>query len=116
MKKEVKAAIAAKPETLRPGTTVRVNQIIVEKNAKGEEKKRIQVFEGIILAHKHGVGMQGTITVRKIASAHGVERIFPIHSPMISSIEMVKTAKVRRAKLGYLRTYKKRLKEKAVVA
>ncbi|MBP6942945.1 MAG: 50S ribosomal protein L19 [Candidatus Buchananbacteria bacterium] len=100
---------------LKPGSTVRVHLHIKEKNTKGEEKQRIQVFEGIILAHKGGAGKSATITVRKIASGGiGVERIFPIHSPAIAKIEVTKTASVRRSKLYYLRTYKKKLKEKVV--
>lgn len=98
---------------VKPGLTIRVHQTIKEKNAKGEEKQRVQIFEGIVLARKGGAGKSATITVRKIASGGiGVERVFPIHSPLIAKIETVKEAKVRRAKLYYLRTYTKRLKEK----
>lgn len=97
-----------------PGVTVRVHQILTEKSAKGEEKKRIQLFEGIVLARKHGNQAGATITVRKVTEGIGVEKIFPVHSPWISTIELVKKAKVRRAKLGYLRTYGKKLKEKSL--
>ena len=83
---------------IRPGFTVRVHQKIRE-----GEKNRIQIFEGIVIAHKHGKGLGGTITVRKIASGVGVERIFPLHSPNIAKFEIVKTSGVRRAKLYYLR-------------
>ena len=98
-------------ERIQPGMTIRVHQIIVEKTAKGEEKKRIQTFEGMVIARKHGNEIGATITLRKVASGVGVERIFPVYSPWIENIEITKQAKVRRAKLGYLRTYKKRLKE-----
>ncbi len=99
---------------IKPGVTVRVHQILSEKNAKGEEKKRIQIFEGIILARKHGSSAGATITVRKVSEGVGVEKIFPLNSPWISTIELVKKAKVRRAKLGYLRKeYGKKLKEEA---
>ena len=93
----------SKKETpdIRPGDTVRVHQKIKE-----GEKERIQAFEGIVLARKHGKGISSTITVRKIVSGVGVERIFPIHSPVINKIEVLKKAKVRRAKLYYLRTAK----------
>ena len=84
---------------LRPGATVRVHQKIQE-----GEKSRIQIFEGMIIARKHGSGPSATITVRKIASGVGVERIFPIHTPMVTQFEVTKTSKVRRAKLYYLRT------------
>lgn len=99
-------------EQIKPGTTVKVHQKIKEKNAKGEEKERIQVFEGIILARKHGRESGATITVRKISDGIGVERIFPIYSPNITKIEVIKQALVRRSKLYYLRNYKKKIKEK----
>ncbi len=104
--KEVKTEI-------KPGMTVRVHEKIREKNTKGEEKERIQIFEGIILAHKHNKESGGTITVRKVTGGIGVEKIFPLQSPVIVKIEPVKQALVRRAKLGYLRTAtkKKKLKE-----
>jgi len=85
---------------LNSGDTVRVYERIKEK-----EGERIQVFEGLVIARKHGFKQpNATVTVRKI-SAHniGVEKIFPIHSPMIQKIEIVKHDKVRRAKLYYLR-------------
>jgi large subunit ribosomal protein L19 len=104
-------------ETLLPnlsaGITVKVHQKIKEKNTKGEEKERIQIFEGIVLGHKGGKQKTATITVRKVATGGiGVERIFPIHSPNVAKIEITKMAKVRRAKLKYLRSYKKKLREK----
>ena len=86
---------------IRPGDTVRVHQKIKEGN-----KERLQVFEGVVLARKHGKGINATITVRKISSGVGVERIFPIHSPSLDKIEVVKHSKVRRAKLYYLREAK----------
>ncbi|MBI2452650.1 MAG: 50S ribosomal protein L19 [Parcubacteria group bacterium] len=86
---------------IRPGDTVRVHQKIKEGS-----KERLQVFEGVVLARKHGKGINATITVRKISSGVGVERIFPIHSPSLDKIEVVKRSKVRRAKLYYLRDTK----------
>ena len=99
---------------IRPGATVRVHQVLTEKNAKGEEKKRIQIFEGIVLARKHGSEAGATITVRKVSEGIGVEKIFPLNSPWIKQIETIQQARVRRAKLSYLRSYRKRLKEKAI--
>ncbi|MFA6307372.1 MAG: 50S ribosomal protein L19 [Patescibacteria group bacterium] len=96
---------------LKPGMTVRVHETIREKNAKGEEKERVQIFEGIILAKKHRSEIGATITVRKLSDGIGVEKIFPIHSPLIVKIVPVKQAVVKRAKLAYLRDYKKKLKE-----
>ncbi len=80
-----------------PGDTVRVHVKIRE-----GEKERIQVFEGIVIARKHG-GVRETFTVRKISFGVGVERIFPLHSPSIDKIEVVRRGRVRRAKLYYLR-------------
>ena len=99
---------------VQPGVTVRVHQIITEKNSKGEDKKRIQIFEGMVLARAHASEQSATFTVRKVSEGIGVERIFPLYSPWIAAIEVVKRSKVRRAKLGYLRTYNKRLKDAAV--
>jgi large subunit ribosomal protein L19 len=86
---------------LRPGDTIKVHQKIKE-----GDKERIQIFEGIIIAKKHGEGISGTITVRKIVDGVGVERVFPIHSPSVEKFEVVRSGKVRRAKLYYLRTAK----------
>ena len=94
---------------IKPGDMVRVYQKIKEtpleaKDSKKEsEKERIQVFEGIVLARKHGQGISSTVTVRKIIDGVGVERIFPLHSPSIEKIEIVSRGRVRRAKLYYLR-------------
>ena len=89
---------ARKTMDIRPGDTVRVMQKIKEK-----DKFRLQAFEGLILARKHGTEAGATITVRKVSSGVGVERIFPLYSPMIEKIEVVKRARVRRAKLYFIR-------------
>lgn len=83
---------------LKPGQTVRVHQKI-----KDGDKERVQVFEGTIIARRHGVGQSATFCVRKLSDGIGVERIFPIHSPVIAKLELVRTAKVRRAKLYHVR-------------
>ena len=80
-----------------PGDTVRVHVKIVE-----GKRERIQVFEGVVLKRQGG-GIQETFTVRKISFNVGVERTFPVHSPIIDRIEVAKVGKVRRAKLNYLR-------------
>jgi large subunit ribosomal protein L19 len=99
---------------LKPGMTVRIHQKIKELNSKGEEKERIQYFEGIIIARKHNKEKGATITVRKMSDGIGVEKIFPLNLPTITKIEIKKIAEVKRAKLYYLRDYKKKLKEKVV--
>ncbi len=81
----------------RPGDTVRVHVKIKE-----GDKFRIQIFEGVVIGIKHN-GVSSTFTVRKVSSGYGVERIFPVHSPIIDRLEVVKSGKVRRARLYYLR-------------
>ena len=91
---------------IRPGYTVTVHQKIKE-----GDKERTQKFEGIVISRRGGHGLSATITVRKISEGVGVEKIFPLHSPTITKIEVLKKAEVRRAKLYYLKGYKKKLKE-----
>lgn len=86
---------------LASGQTVRVHQKIRE-----GDKERIQVFEGLIIKVNSGHGLGMTITVRKVVDSIGVERIFPINSPNIAKLEVVKKSKVRRAKLYYIRAKK----------
>ena len=96
------------PPEVHIGDTVKVHMRIVE-----GEKERIQVIEGVVI-RMHGGGVRKTLTVRKISFGIGVERIFPIHSPRVEKIDIVKRAKVRRAKLYYLRNLRgkaARLKE-----
>jgi len=96
---------------LRPGDVVRVTQTIEEKSEKKKADKkmekqtrtRLQMFEGTVIARKHGGEAGGTFTVRKVASGVGVEKIFPLYSPNISKIEVVGRSKARRAKLYYIR-------------
>ncbi|MEQ1849412.1 MAG: 50S ribosomal protein L19 [Candidatus Peribacteraceae bacterium] len=91
--------LQARPD-IRPGFTVRVHQKVQE-----GDKERVQMFEGLVIAvHRGHSAADHTITVRKIASGVGVERVFPVHSPLIEKIEVKKVAKVRRAKLNFLRT------------
>lgn len=79
------------------GDTVKVHVLIKE-----GDKERIQVFEGTVIAKKHG-GVSETFTVRRVSYGVGVERVFPIHSPRVAKVELVRRGKVRRAKLYYLR-------------
>lgn len=89
---------ARKNLDIRPGDTVRVWQKIEEKG-----KFRLQAFEGLVLARKHGTEAGGTFTVRRVSSGVGVEKVFPLYSPMIDRVEIVKRSLVRRAKLYYIR-------------
>lgn len=80
------------------GDTVRVHFRIVE-----GDKERIQVFEGVVIARKNGESAHGNFTVRRISYNEGVERVFPLHSPRVAKVEVIREGKVRRAKLHYLR-------------
>jgi len=94
---------------IKPGDMVKVHQKVKDISAKDKKvKERIQIFEGQVLARKHGKGVSATITVRKVVDGIGVEKIFPIHSPSIEKIEIVRSGKTRRSKLYYLRTAKGR--------
>ncbi len=90
------AQLVERPD-MRPGDTVRVHVKVKE-----GEKERIQVFEGLVIGQHRG-GARATFTVRKVSFGQGVERIFPLHSPMIDKIDIVRSARVRRAKLYFLR-------------
>lgn len=99
---------------MRAGDTVKVYQKIQEKG-----KTRLQVFEGLVLARKHGKEAGGTFTVRRVSGGYGVEKIFPLYSPLIDKVEVVKRSKVRRAKLYFVRVkavkeMKKRMKMEMV--
>ncbi|RME30065.1 50S ribosomal protein L19 [Candidatus Parcubacteria bacterium] len=83
---------------ITPGDTVRVWQKIEEKG-----KTRLQAFEGLVIAVKHGKELGGTFTVRRVSGGYGVERIFPLFSPLIDRIEVLRRTKVRRAKLYFVR-------------
>lgn len=83
---------------IRSGDTVRVHQKIEEKG-----KTRLQVFEGLVIARKHGKEAGGTFTVRRVSEGVGVEKIFPLYSPNIEKVEVVKRSKVRRSKLYHIR-------------
>jgi large subunit ribosomal protein L19 len=83
---------------LRSGDTIRVWQKVKER-----DKIRLQAFEGLVLARKHGTEAGATFTVRKVVDGDGVERIFPLYSPMIDKIELIRRAKVRRSKLYFVR-------------
>lgn len=91
---------------------VRVHQKIKETTPKGDERERVQIFEGTVIAVKGKDAQSRTITVRKVSLGVGVERIFPVKSTAIAKIESVKQLAVRRSKLYFTRTSKKKLKER----
>ena len=114
----IEAAGAKQVPAMRPGDTVRVHVKVKEttikddkavgmkgKGIKEVERERVQVFEGLVIGLK-GSGARATITVRKVSFGEGVERIFPVNATTIEKIEVVKSARVRRAKLYYLRERK----------
>jgi large subunit ribosomal protein L19 len=94
-----KAQLAERPQ-MKAGDTVKVHVKVRE-----GDKERIQVFEGIVIGMHRG-GIRASFTVRKVSFGQGVERIFPLHSPIIAKIELVRSARVRRAKLYFLRDLK----------
>lgn len=83
--------------SLNPGDTVNVHVVVREGN-----KERIQIFKGDVI-QRRGSGLKATVTVRKISNGVGVERVFPLHSPLVSRFEVIREGRVRRAKLFYLR-------------
>jgi len=97
LEKEQIAELGKTISDFAPGDTVKVNVKVKE-----GERERIQAYEGVCIARKGG-GLNESFTVRKISFGEGVERVFPVHSPMIDSIDVVRRGKVRRAKLYYLR-------------
>jgi len=94
------AGLRADLPVFKAGDTIKVHVKVKE-----GEKERLQVFQGVVIARKHG-GIRETITVRKISNGIGVERVFPLHSPIVDRVEVVAEGKIRRAKLYYLRALK----------
>jgi large subunit ribosomal protein L19 len=104
-----KPQMKAQIPSFRPGDTIKVHAKVIE-----GDKERIQVFEGVVIG-RQGAGMREAVRVRKLSYGVGVERLFPLHSPMVDKIELAKEGKVRRAKLYYLRELRgraSRIKEK----
>jgi large subunit ribosomal protein L19 len=98
LEREQIAALGKDIPDFAPGDTVRVGYKVTE-----GQRTRVQAYEGVVISRKGGDGIGASFTVRKISFGEGVERVFPLHSPNIESIEVVRRGKVRRAKLYYLR-------------
>ena len=98
LEREQIAALAKAIPDFAPGDTVRVGYKVTEGS-----RTRVQAYEGVVISRKGGEGVGASFTVRKISFGEGVERVFPLHSPNIDAIEVVRRGKVRRAKLYYLR-------------
>lgn len=101
------------PADIRPGQILRIHERIQDTTAKGEPRERIQIFEGLVLAVR-GAQASKSFTIRKETDGYGVEKIFPVSSPSLSKIELVKTYKVRRAKLTFVQDFGRKLKELVV--
>ena len=112
LKKEEQKSDPKFLDSITAGMVIKVHQKIKETNIKGETKERIQVYEGTVIARKHGKQKNATVTVRKISEGIGVEKIFPIYSPIIAKMELVKAYNVRRAKLNFLKKPHAKLKER----
>lgn len=110
MAEALKLPAVIQPSQVETGMTVRIHQKIKDVNTKGEEKERLQVFEGLVM-NVRGAGISKTMTVRKETDGIGVERIYPLTSPVIAKIELTRMVKVRRKNISFVRDTKKRLKE-----
>ena len=115
VKAETAKAQAVEPKDVRAGMTVRLHEKIKDLSPKGEERERIQIFEGTVLGVR-GAGKSRTMTLRKVSNGYGVEKIYPVFSPVIAKLELVKQAKTRRARLSFLSStrknkYKRNMKE-----
>lgn len=110
MNNAVQALEVLKPEQIVAGQILRVHEKIQDLNAKGEARERIQVFEGLVLGVR-GKGASKSFTIRKETNGFGVEKIFPLSSPNLSKIELVKAYKTRRARLSFMKGFGRRLKE-----
>ncbi len=110
MAQTVTLPVVIEPSQVESGMTLRIHQKIKDVSPSGEEKERIQVFEGMVL-NLGGAGKSRSMTVRKVSGGIGVEKIFPLNLPTIVKIELTKFAKVRRKNIEFVRSSKKRLRD-----
>jgi large subunit ribosomal protein L19 len=110
MNNAIQALEILTPSQVVAGQVLRVHEKIQDVNAKGEARERIQVFEGLVLGVR-GKGASKSFTIRKETDGFGVEKIFPVSSPNLSKIELVKAYKTRRARLSFMKGFGRRLRE-----
>lgn len=110
MTEATETKVAETMPEIKPGMVIRVHEKIEDVNAKGEKRQRVQIFEGLVLG-VGGAGVSRNFRVRKETDGFGVEKIYPIASPNITKVEIVKTFRVRRAKLSYIKDFGRKLKE-----
>lgn len=110
MSEFVTLPVDIQPSQVETGMTIRVHQKIKDLTPSGEEKERVQVYEGLVI-NMGGASVAKTMTVRKIASGVGVEKIFPMNLPSIARIELVKKVKARKKSIEFVRKSTKRMKE-----
>ncbi len=96
--------------TVKTGMVIRLHEKIQDVNAKGEPRERIQIFEGLVMGTR-GAGASKTFVIRKESNGYGVEKIFPVSSPAITKIEVVKQYKVRKRKLNFIKDFGRKLRE-----
>jgi len=110
MNNVVQALEIIKAEQIEAGQILRAHEKIQDVNAKGEARERVQVFEGLVLGVR-GKGASKSFTIRKETNGFGVEKIFPVSSPNLSKLELVKAFKTRRARLSFMKGFGRRLRE-----
>lgn len=110
MNNAIKALEVLTPAQIVAGQILRVHEKIQDVNAKGEARERVQVFEGLVLGVR-GKGTSKSFTIRKETDGFGVEKIFPVSSPNLTKLELVKAFKTRRARLSFMKGFGRRLRE-----
>lgn len=110
MSEAEKTTVTTAAPEVKPGMVIRVHEKIEDFNAKGEKRERVQIFEGLVLGIR-GAGNARSFTIRKETNGFGVEKIYPVNSPNIVKIEVVRRFQVRRAKLTFIKGFSRRLKE-----